>query len=255
VTLAVPREHYRYAKPLMGKENLFFVTFFYQISDISQAESLLNRVIDDMPQLATAEDNDFCPNICSLVQICKLLGIGKQMAYALARQQILVRVGHDKFHRDKSTTNYTDYQRKIQRGDSTYNDAKLKQKLEQAKALEISNLVRMKKLVNAEETQRLIESEYAELKKKLNNFIYRLPPLLEDKKAADIFEMTKGEMDECLIGFTTPDLSRVDRKESETGADASAKPKTKRMGRQKKGAEFKNKRRTRPVANKKNSVS
>jgi uncharacterized protein YecE (DUF72 family) len=253
--LAVPREYSKYAKTLIGKENLFYIAFFYQVSDMGQAEILLTKTVDDIPVLASEEYSEFCPNICTLDQICKLHGTSKKMAVVLVNLGVYVKVGHNKYHRDKSTTNYIEYQRKLQKGDSSYNEAKLKQKMEQAKALEIANLARMKKLVNAEETQRLIEREYAELKKRLNNLVFRLPPILEDKNAADIFEIAKGEMDECLTGFVTPNISAVNSTEREESPVAASRVKNVRVGRQKKGSQLKNKRRTRTVANKKNTVS
>lgn len=222
---------------------------------MAQAEILLTKTVDDIPKLVSDDEQEFCPNICTLDQICKLHDTSKKMAQVLVNMGVYVRVSHNRYHRDKSTTNYIDYQRKLQRGDSNYNDAKLKQKLEQAKALEIANLARMKKLVNAEETQKLIEREYAELKKRLNNLIFRLPPILEDKTAADIFEIAKGELDECLAGFATPDLSTVGATEGAESPVAASRVKNVRVGRPKKGSKLKNKRRARSVANKKNTVS
>jgi hypothetical protein len=93
------------------------------------------------------------------------------------------------------------YQRSLQKEDPDYQAAKLKHKQEQARALEIANLVKLKKLVNAEQVQKVIEHEYTDLKKRLYNMIHRLPPLLEDKKAADIFETLKRELDDLLTQF------------------------------------------------------
>ena len=93
------------------------------------------------------------------------------------------------------------YQRDLQKEDPSYQAAKLKHKQEQARALEIANLVKLKKLVNAEQIQRVIERDYAELKKRLYNMIHRLPPLLANKSEPEIFEILKTELDESLTEF------------------------------------------------------
>ena len=93
------------------------------------------------------------------------------------------------------------YQRSLQKEDPDYQAAKLKHKQEQARALEIMNLVKLKKLCNAQEMQRVIERDYTDLKKSLYNMIHRLPPLLTEKKEPDIFETLKGELDDCLTQF------------------------------------------------------
>ena len=124
------------------------------------------------------------------------------------------------------------YQRSLQKEDPDYQAAKLKHKQEQARIrknsilkilvflivaankvvaasiagcrlamLEIANLVKLKKLCNAEQVQKSIERDYLELKKRLYNTIYRLPPLLADRKEPDIFETLKRELDEILTEF------------------------------------------------------
>lgn len=234
VTFSVPREVYRYAKPLGDKLNEYFIIAAVPVETREQAECLLAEQIE-IPIIDQAEKT---VKIVTTAELEEMFSMTRQHVALLARTNILVKISQGKFDLIKSVKGYVDDLRRQSqgKGNADYQAERARRLAIQREEAEINLLERKKALVNAELMAKGITEWILLVKNKL----------LSASSRADNVE--SQEVIDNIVRELCTDLSRIDIGEivnqaSKQPVQATRKADSKPVGRKGKSPKPKGKRR------------
>ena len=236
VTLAVPKEYYRYAKPLMGKENLYFVVLYLQVQDMQQAQTLLNSQADDIPAIPAVDADESIPAVCTIEQIADLLMMTPRNAQLLANSGVVVKINRGKYHRDKSTQGYIRQIREMANyggsPDLIRERTRIAKENADKKALE--NAIMRKQYVHVPTIQKIMSTLIIETKNKILSSSSKAAPMISAgvQSTSEIKEVIDNALYDALRDLSDLDIGRLLMAEGRTKqVRTETKTKSKRVGR------------------------